>query len=167
MAKLSGFQITLLSVWGLSAVTALAGSFWLLENDWAKVRSQPARMAVAEPIVRNTVAQSADRYREESVALRNSVQQLERRNRVLASRLDALESDLGLITASIPSTPIIQQVSPSQSMPRPINKPLNSNGNANLQQVGKSYTQPFPLKMPDTGMSPTDSQIGEALLSIE
>ncbi len=172
MAKLSSFQLTLLSVWGASAVAALAGSFWLLENDWATQRTQPARIATSEAVMRSSEGRTSNQYREEAIALRQSVQQLERRNRILASRLDSLESDLGLITASIPTNPAVQpstaapqQEFPSQTMPTPLRKPLGSNGNSNLQEVGKTYTQPFPLKMPGTGKTPTDAQIGEALLS--
>lgn len=168
MARLTGFQISLLTVWGMSAIAALSGSFWLTGSDWSHSSSEKSMTGSMQPIGR-IVAEPPQEYKEEALALRESLKLLERRNRMLASRLDALESDIGTITASIPTggqaniVPI-SQLTPQQ-LPAPLLDAASNAGQTTLQKSVKLNVQPFPLKMPGTDRAPNDSEIGEALLA--
>lgn len=169
MARLTGFQISLLTVWGVSAIAALSGSFWLAGADWSYSSSEKSMAKTMQPIGR-IVAEPPQEYKEEALALRESVKLLERRNRLLTSRLDALESDFGTITASIPSGGQANIVPLSelrqQRLPDPLPDAASANNASSALQKGlKLNVQPFPLKMPGTDRAPNDAEIGEALLA--
>ncbi|MEP0520821.1 MAG: hypothetical protein ABJO09_11990 [Hyphomicrobiales bacterium] len=166
MARLSGFQLSLLSIWGVSAIAALSGSFWLAGSDWSH-SSKNSSMSGSMQTVGRIVAEPPLEYKEEALALRESLKLLERRNRMLTSRLDALESDMGTITASIPTSRTTDIVPLSeltqQSLPAPL--PGASTRSTTLQKAVKLHVQPFPLKVPGTNRAPSDAEIGEALLA--
>lgn len=114
------------------------------------------------------IAEPPREYKEEALALRESLKVLERRNRMLASRLDALETDIGTITASIPNArqnnivPLsdLQQ----QRIPDALSGSSANGGSTTARKSVKLTVQPFPLKMPGTNRAPSDTEIGEALL---
>lgn len=168
MARLTGFQISLLSVWGVSAIAALSGSFWLAGSDWSFSSNQNAMNGSVQTVGR-IVAEPPLEYKEEAIALRESLRLLERRNRLLTSRLDALESDMGTITASIPTNRTTDIVPLSeltqQSLPAPLPDAVTNDASATLQKGVKLHVQPFPLKVPGTNRAPSDAEIGEALLA--
>lgn len=167
MARLSGFQISLLSVWGVSAIAALSGSFWLAGSDWSFSSTETSMVGTLQPIGR-IIAEPPREYKEEALALRESLKLLERRNRILSARLDSLESDIGTITASVPSArqnniaPMSELT--QQRLPDPLPNATNS-GSTTMQKSIKLSVQPFPLKMPGTNRAPSDAEIGEALLA--
>lgn len=115
------------------------------------------------------IAEPPREYKEEALALRESLKVLERRNRMLASRLDALETDIGTITASIPNSGQNNIVPFSelqqQRIPDPLSGSSTNGGSTAAQKSVKLTVQPFPLKMPGTNRAPSDAEIGEALLS--
>lgn len=171
MARLNSFQITLLTVWGTSAIAALGSSFWLTGSDWSST-STNTTIAGTQQSVDRIIAEPPQEYKEEALALRESVQLLERRNRILTSRLDALESDIGTITASVPTNgqtnivPLSQLE--AQQLPQALPKSMEIGTNTasrTQDQDLKVDVQPFPLKMPGTNRAPNDSEIGEALLA--
>lgn len=168
MARLNGFQVSLLTIWGVSAIAALSGSFWLAGTDRSNTAQENSQ---SRPMHANgrIIAEPPREYKEEALALRESLKILERRNRMLASRLDALETDIGTITASIPNSGRNNIVPMSELQQQRIPDPLPSSsangGNTVAQKNVRLTVQPFPLKMPGTNRAPSDAEIGEALLA--
>lgn len=166
VSKTTWYQITLLAVWGISAVAALSGSFWLTKADWvqaykANASSTEANMLVSE----NTV--DTRQLQDELLVLREAVTHLDRQNRILMSRLEIVENDSSQFTASVPSSPKMQERVSSQ--PRTQELPAALDNTQEMREKpdfeGHVFTRvdPYPLKMQGTNRAPTDAEISKAL----
>ncbi len=166
MSKATWFQITLLAVWGVSAVAALSGSFWLARSDWVEAyRADADAMRVQQSAFENPV--EAALLQEELLVLREAVTRLDRQNRILMSRLESVEDEAGEFTAAIPSSPnpqgFVVGVPGSQQMPATLNNTLIQKKEMNSKDRVFTRIDPYPLKMQGTGRAPTDAEISKAL----
>jgi len=166
VSKATWFQITLLAVWGVSAVAALSGSFWLARSDWVEAyRTDADAMRVQQSAFENPV--EAALLQEELLVLREAVTRLDRQNRILMSRLESVEDEAGEFTAAIPSNPNPQRrvvgVPSSQQMPATLNNTLVQKKEMHSNDRVFTRIDPYPLKMQGTGRAPTDAEISKAL----
>lgn len=167
MSKANWFQITLLAVWGASAVAALSGSFWIARADWVQAFKADANNAM---LVQQTALEDpADTalLQQELFVLREAVTRLDRQNRILMSRLEVVEDEAGEFTAAIPSSPnpqrrLIGEPS-SQQMPAILSNSLTLNREMRSEDRVFTRIDPYPLKMQGTGRAPTDDEISKAL----
>lgn len=166
MSKTTWFQVTLLTVWGASAMAALAVSFWLTRADWvhefrADARSEMALQADGHGLT------DPQAFRDEVLRLKQAVNRLENQNRILLSRLEIVEDETGEFTAAISSNPDASgrtgRDPRSQQMPATLNKPLMPQGKS--VSNGQVFTRidPYPLKLQGTDRAPTDAEISKAL----
>lgn len=166
MSKATWFQITLLAVWGVSAVAALSGSFWLARSDWVEAyRADADAMRVQQSAFENPA--EAALLQEELLVLREAVTRLDRQNRILMSRLETVEDEAGEFTAAIPSSPtppgFVVGVPSSQQMPATLNNTLIQKKEIHAKDRVFTRIDPYPLKMQGTGRAPTDAEISRAL----
>ncbi|MEH6728667.1 MAG: hypothetical protein V7703_21180 [Hyphomicrobiales bacterium] len=166
MSKTTWFKITLLAIWGASAVAALAGSFWLTQAEWVHAFRADANAKLMQQSGAGDLANTGP-LREEVLRLRNAVKHLDNQNNILMSRLGVLEKDTGDFTANIPANQLSRgQISGeprSQQMPGTLNKSLKQQ--EKLQSGGRVFTRigPYPLKLQGTNRAPTDGEISRAL----
>nr|WP_306266574.1 hypothetical protein [Pararhizobium sp. IMCC3301] len=167
MSRSTWFQLTLLMIWGVVAMSTLSGSFWLTRTDWAPDLNAEAFSARDAAATRNLTSASRQ-IQDEVIELREVVMRLDRQNRILMSRLDSVESGAELFTASISSRP--QQQSPglanplTQQMPAASQTPLKRQPTPVTQHNVRSSVQPYPLKVPGTDRTPTNAEIAKALM---
>lgn len=166
MSKATWFQITLLAVWGVSAVAALSGSFWLARSDWVEAyRADADTLGAQQSAFENPV--EAALLQEELLVLREAVTRLDRQNRILMSRLESVEDGAGAFTAAIPSSPNPQRslvgTPSSQQMPATLNNTLIQKQEMHSRDRVFTRIDPYPLKMQGTGRAPTDAEISKAL----
>ncbi|WP_306256855.1 hypothetical protein [Pararhizobium sp. IMCC21322] len=166
MSKANWFQISLLAIWGVSAVAALSGSFWLARADWVQAYRADANAVRAQQSALENPIEAA-LLQEELLVLREAVTRLDRQNRILMSRLESVEDESGEFTAAIPSSPGQQRrmvgVQSSQRMPAPLSNTLIQKKEIQSESRVLTRTDPYPLKMQGTGRAPTDAEISEAL----
>lgn len=167
MSKSTLFQLTLLMIWGVVALAALSGSFWLTRADWTRGLNAEALDPGDAAAARSLSA--SRRIQDEVIELRETVMRLDRQNRVLMSRLDSIESGSDLYTASI--SPGSAQPAPgaanplSQQMPAALQSGQKQQRTSVSRHNVRSSVQPFPLKIPGTGRTPTDAEIAKALMN--
>lgn len=166
MSKTNWFQITLLAIWGVSAMAALSGSFWLARADWVQAYRADANAARAQQSAAENPIEAA-LLQEELLVLREAVTRLDRQNRILMSRLESVEDESGEFTAAIPSSPNPQRrivgVQGSQRMPAALNNTLIQKKEMRSNNRVLTRTDPYPLKMHGTNRAPTDAEISQAL----
>lgn len=167
MSRLAWFQLTLLMIWGVVAMATLSGSFWLTRTDWAPNLNAEAFSASDAAATRNLTSVSR-RMQDEIIELREVVMRLDRQNRILVSRLDSVETGSELFTASISPGSGGQSsgnADPlSQQMPAAIRTSLEQPSGRFTQHNVRSSVQPYPLKVPGTGRTPTNAEISKALM---
>lgn len=166
MPKTTWFQMTLLAIWGVSAVAALSGSFWLARADWVQAyRADANTVRVQQPLLENPIESAL--LQEELLVLRAAVTRLDRQNSILMSRLETVEDEAEDFTAAIPSSPNPQErvvsMPSSQQMPATLNNTLVQKTEMHSKNRVFTRIDPYPLKMQDTGRAPTDAEISRAL----
>lgn len=166
VSKTTWFQITLLGVWGASAVAALAGSFWLTQAEWVHAFRADANAKLMQQSDAGDFADTGP-LREEVLRLRDAVKRLDSQNSIMMSRLGVLEKETGDFTANIPASQFSRrQMSDepsSQQMPGTLSKSLKQQ--EKLKSGGRVFTRtdPYPLKLQGTNRAPTDEEISKAL----
>lgn len=166
MSKTTWFQITLLGVWGVSAMTALSVSFWLTQADWVHAFKSDANSIQVQHIAAES-PQDARQFRDEMLVLKQSVARLDRQNKILMSRLEIIEDEAGEFTAAIPSSPVSNDLevgeARSQQMPAVLNNTLNQHNKVQSSDRVFTRVDPYPLKLQGTDRAPTDAEISKAL----
>lgn len=166
VSKTTWFQVTLLTVWGASAMAALAVTFWLTRADWVHEFRADGRPAMAQQAESHGLA-DAQAFRDEMFRLKQAVNRLENQNRILLSRLEIVEDETGEFTAAISSIPDASDRSGraphSQRMPETLPNPLPNNKKS--VSNGQVFTRidPYPLKLQGSDRAPTDAEISKAL----